>query len=215
MPARARASSTRAAAAARSWLAASASSTRWSRAGSPNRRPPVVGDRPRAGVLAVAGRHRGLGPAVVGPRARGSRRATGSRRARRSRRCRRSGFMPSSVAGGLRGGRVAVAPRHPAEEERHEGHRDRASRRACRRARRCPSSAARRRRRRSTRASGSTPRMKASEVITIGRKRSRAALVAASIDRSSPASRCCEANSTIRMAFFAARPTSVTSPIWK
>ena len=63
-------------------------------------------------------------------------------------------------------------------------------------------------------ASGSTPRMNASEVIRIGRKRSRAASIAAAdVDRPSSCRR--SANSTIRIAFFAASPSSVTRPIWK
>ncbi len=62
-------------------------------------------------------------------------------------------------------------------------------------------------------ASGNTPRMNASDVMTIGRKRRRAASIAASVS-DLPSSRCmCAANSTIRIAFFAASPTSVTSPI--
>ena len=64
-------------------------------------------------------------------------------------------------------------------------------------------------------ASGSTPKMNASDVMTIGRKRSRAASTAASLSPMPP-SRCrCAANSTIRMAFFAAKPTSVTRPTCK
>lgn len=60
--------------------------------------------------------------------------------------------------------------------------------------------------------SGTVPRMKASAVISTARKRWRAPATAAStIDR--PSARCSRANSTIRMAFFAARPTSSTSPI--
>src|SRR6266513_2436804 len=63
-------------------------------------------------------------------------------------------------------------------------------------------------------ARGSTPKMNASEVIRIGRKRSRAASsAAAAVDR--PSWCFSTAYSTIRMAFFAARPSSVTSPIWK
>jgi hypothetical protein len=59
---------------------------------------------------------------------------------------------------------------------------------------------------------GTTPRMKANEVMRIGRSRIRAASTAAStIDR--PSSRRSLANSTMRMAFFAARPISVTIPI--
>ena len=54
--------------------------------------------------------------------------------------------------------------------------------------------------------------MKASEVIKIGRKRSRLALRAAS-RRGVPCSRCCLANSTMRMAFLPASPTSTTKPI--
>ena len=63
-------------------------------------------------------------------------------------------------------------------------------------------------------ASGSTPRMKASEVMRIGRKRSRAASTAAA-EADSPSSCLSTAYSTIRIAFLAARPSSVTRPIWK
>ncbi len=60
--------------------------------------------------------------------------------------------------------------------------------------------------------SGSTPRMNAKEVIRIGRRRTWAASMAASwMDR--PSSRRSWANSTIRMAFLAASPISVTMPI--
>src|SRR6185436_17492430 len=62
--------------------------------------------------------------------------------------------------------------------------------------------------------SGITPRINASEVIRIGRKRSRAASTAAA-EADNPSSRFSTANSTIRIAFFAARPSSVTRPIWK
>src|SRR5262249_24986318 len=55
--------------------------------------------------------------------------------------------------------------------------------------------------------SGSTPRTKASEGITMGRKRSRAALSAASAALL-PSRNPCWANSTIRSAVFAARPIS-------
>src|SRR6185369_5326351 len=55
---------------------------------------------------------------------------------------------------------------------------------------------------------------KASEVMRMGRKRSRAASTeAAETDR--PSCVFSSANSTIRIAFFAARPRSVTRPIWK
>ncbi len=54
--------------------------------------------------------------------------------------------------------------------------------------------------------------MKAIEVIIIGRKRNRAASTAASIN-GRPASYRVLANSTIKMAFFAESPISVTSPI--
>ncbi|MNC94360.1 hypothetical protein D3C83_111930 [compost metagenome] len=63
-------------------------------------------------------------------------------------------------------------------------------------------------------ASGITPRMNASEVIRIGRKRRRAAsTAAAAVDM--PSCAFITAYSTIRIAFFAASPSSVTSPIWK
>ena len=61
---------------------------------------------------------------------------------------------------------------------------------------------------------GTTPRMKAKEVIRIGRNRSRAASRAASrVDI--PWARSSVANSTMRMAFLAARPITVNSPTWK
>ena len=60
--------------------------------------------------------------------------------------------------------------------------------------------------------SGATPRMKASDVIRIGRSRRRAALTAAAAGLL-PASCAWRANSTIRIAFFAASPTSTTKPI--
>ena len=59
--------------------------------------------------------------------------------------------------------------------------------------------------------SGVTPRMKAIEVIRIGRSRRCAASTAAA-KRSRPASSSCLANSTIRMAFLAARPISTMKP---
>ena len=61
--------------------------------------------------------------------------------------------------------------------------------------------------------SGVTPRMKANEVIRIGRSRSRVASTAAS-HRLRPMSSSCRANSTIRMAFLAASPISTTKPTW-
>ena len=61
---------------------------------------------------------------------------------------------------------------------------------------------------------GITPRMKHSDVMTIGRKRSFAASIAASkIDR--PSRWRSAANSTIRIAFLADRPIRVMRPIWK
>src|SRR5215467_7819793 len=61
-------------------------------------------------------------------------------------------------------------------------------------------------------ASGATPKMKAREVIRIGRRRVRAACTAASLE-ATPSSSFWRANSTIRMAFLAARPTRTTKPI--
>ena len=61
--------------------------------------------------------------------------------------------------------------------------------------------------------SGATPRMKASDVITIGRNRARAAPTADS-RMVRPRSRNSRANSTIRIAFFADNAISSTSPIW-
>ena len=59
---------------------------------------------------------------------------------------------------------------------------------------------------------GTTPMMKANEVITIGRIRSRDASRAAS-KRGLPSLCSCWANSTTRMAFLHASPTSTTRPI--
>ena len=62
------------------------------------------------------------------------------------------------------------------------------------------------------RTSGTTPRMKAKEVMVMGRSRSRDASTAASARDLPP--RCnCWANSTTRMAFLHASPTSTTRPI--
>ena len=59
--------------------------------------------------------------------------------------------------------------------------------------------------------SGNRPRMKANDVMRIGRSRMRAPFSAAStID--SPFSSSAFANSTIRIAFFADRPISMSSP---
>ena len=62
--------------------------------------------------------------------------------------------------------------------------------------------------------SGSRPRMNESDVMTIGRNRRCIAVIAAET-ASCPFSTSSLANSTIRMAFFATSPTSITSPIWK
>ena len=62
--------------------------------------------------------------------------------------------------------------------------------------------------------SGETPRMNANEVMRIGRNRSRAASTAAS-RRLVPRLRISFANSTIRIAFLAASPTTVIRPTWK
>ncbi len=59
---------------------------------------------------------------------------------------------------------------------------------------------------------GTSPRMKAKEVIITERKRMRAPFVAAST-MEEPCSRCSLANSTIRMPFLAARAISTTRPI--
>ena len=59
---------------------------------------------------------------------------------------------------------------------------------------------------------GTHPRMNANDVIRIGRSRSRAPSRAAST-RSRPSSSRAFANSTIRMAFLAASPMSITMPI--
>ena len=63
-------------------------------------------------------------------------------------------------------------------------------------------------------ASGTTPMPNASEVITIGRRRSRTACMIASI-RPAPFSRFSLANSTIRIAFLLVRPTVVSIATWK
>ncbi|KAJ3059736.1 hypothetical protein HK102_009843, partial [Quaeritorhiza haematococci] len=60
---------------------------------------------------------------------------------------------------------------------------------------------------------GTTPRMKASEVMMIGRSRSSQASRVASYAEE-PASRRALANSTMRIAFLHARPTSTTKPTW-
>ena len=61
--------------------------------------------------------------------------------------------------------------------------------------------------------SGATPRMKANEVIRIGRKRARAASTADS--RSTCLASCSSrATSTIRMAFLADSAISRIRPIW-
>ncbi|EXI75816.1 MAG: hypothetical protein AW07_00743 [Candidatus Accumulibacter sp. SK-11] len=60
--------------------------------------------------------------------------------------------------------------------------------------------------------SGTTPRMKASEVMTIGRKRRRVASIAASVG-AMPAAVSRRANSTMRIAFFAASAVISTRPI--
>jgi hypothetical protein len=60
--------------------------------------------------------------------------------------------------------------------------------------------------------SGTTPRMKANDVIKIGRSRSRTASSVAWW-RGAPSSRFAFANSTIRIAFLHARPTSTIRPI--
>ncbi|MCY1179478.1 hypothetical protein D9M73_198820 [compost metagenome] len=61
---------------------------------------------------------------------------------------------------------------------------------------------------------GTTPRMNASEVMMIGRRRMRHASIAASY-RLRPCSCSSLANSTIKMAFFAARPMVVNRPTRK
>jgi hypothetical protein len=61
--------------------------------------------------------------------------------------------------------------------------------------------------------SGATPRMKANDVIRIGRNRARAASTADS-RMAFPSMRNSRATSTIRIAFFAESAISSTSPIW-
>ena len=61
--------------------------------------------------------------------------------------------------------------------------------------------------------SGIVPRTNENAVIRIGRSRNRHASIAAST-RSLPSSSSCFANSTIRIAFLHASPTSTTKPIW-
>lgn len=63
-------------------------------------------------------------------------------------------------------------------------------------------------------ASGRTPSTKASEVMMIGRSRIRMASSVA-LTRSMPDAWRSFANSTIRIAFFAERPTVVSRPTWK
>ena len=60
-------------------------------------------------------------------------------------------------------------------------------------------------------ANGKTPNVKANDVITIGRKRSLAASIAASAAEK-PSSVFITANSTIKIAVLAAKPMSVTNP---
>src|ERR1019366_6055060 len=62
--------------------------------------------------------------------------------------------------------------------------------------------------------SGSTPRMNANDVMRMGRSRSRAASTAASCS-GMPCPCSSFANSTIRIAFFAASPTTAIMPTWK
>ena len=60
---------------------------------------------------------------------------------------------------------------------------------------------------------GTTPMMNANDVMRMGRSRMRQASSAAStVER--PRSCSSRANSTIRMAFLQARPTSTRNPIW-
>src|SRR5271169_4536218 len=61
--------------------------------------------------------------------------------------------------------------------------------------------------------SGTTPRIKANEVMRIGRKRSRAASTAASTI-SMPSARFSRAYSTIKIAFLLANAISRMRPIW-
>ena len=63
------------------------------------------------------------------------------------------------------------------------------------------------------RTSGRTPRMKAKAVMRMGRSRSFAASIAAAAWESPSRSFASFANSTMRIAFFAARPTSMMRPI--
>ena len=62
--------------------------------------------------------------------------------------------------------------------------------------------------------SGTTPRMKANDVMRIGRKRARAASTAASSDGLAVVTRNSRATSTIRMAFLADSAISRMRPIW-
>jgi hypothetical protein len=61
--------------------------------------------------------------------------------------------------------------------------------------------------------SGATPRMKANEVMRMGRNRARAPSTADSTT-ALPSARISRATSTIRMAFLADSAISSTSPIW-
>ena len=62
--------------------------------------------------------------------------------------------------------------------------------------------------------SGMTPRMNANDVMRIGRNRSLEPSIAASTIDIPSFSCFVFANSTIRIAFLAARPRSMTRPIW-
>ena len=62
--------------------------------------------------------------------------------------------------------------------------------------------------------SGNIPRMKASDVITMGRNRKCAAFTTA-LTTVFPFSTSSLANSTIRIAFLATNQISITNPIWK
>ena len=128
------------------------------------------------------------------------------RRLRRRLRRRRRWLAPRHAACALRTA-CAASRRTPAS-----GTGRRTSRRACRRTPPCRATGASRRPGPVAIISGTTPRMKAKAVIRIGRSRSRQASTAASTaDR--PRSCACRANSTIRMAFLAARPISTIRPI--
>ena len=102
---------------------------------------------------------------------------------------------------------------HAADHEKKSGMKKTPSERgapAFRRTRPCRASGGSPRRRHSRSPAGATPRMKAKDVMRMGRKRS--APPGWRPPDGAPCARSTVANSTIRMAFLAASPTTVNSP---